>query len=85
MVVFGNTGFALDGYSTQGINGDVLLNSISWLSQDDAQPLSVRPRSVKNRRIIPSQELVVGLFVSAVVVVPLLGLLAAIGLWWRRR
>ncbi|MBE9029672.1 Gldg family protein [filamentous cyanobacterium LEGE 11480] len=85
MVVFGNTGFAMDGYFNQAINGDVLLNSISWLSQDDAQPLSVRPRSVKNRRIIPSQELVLGLFISAVIMVPLLGLITAIGLWWRRR
>jgi ABC-type uncharacterized transport system involved in gliding motility auxiliary subunit len=85
LVVFGNTAFAMDGYFNQGINGDVLLNSISWLSQDDTQPLSVRPRSVKNRRIIPSQALVVGLFVSAVVVVPLLGLIAALVLWWRRR
>jgi ABC-type uncharacterized transport system involved in gliding motility auxiliary subunit len=85
MVVFGNTGFAMDGYFNQAINGDVLLNSISWLSQDDAQPLSVRPRNVKNRRIIPSKELVVGLFISSVIVVPLVGLLAALGLWWRRR
>jgi ABC-type uncharacterized transport system involved in gliding motility auxiliary subunit len=85
LVVFGNTAFAMDGYFNQGINGDVLLNSISWLSQDDTQPLSVRPRSVKNRRIIPSQSLVVGLFVSAVIVVPLLGLITALVLWWRRR
>jgi ABC-type uncharacterized transport system involved in gliding motility auxiliary subunit len=85
MVVFGNTAFAMDGYFNQAINGDVLLNSISWLSQDDTQTLSVRPRSVKNRRIIPSRSLVVGLFVTSVIVVPLLGLVAALVLWWRRR
>jgi ABC-type uncharacterized transport system involved in gliding motility auxiliary subunit len=85
MVVFGNTGFAIDGYFNQAINGDVLINSISWLSQSDAQPMSVRSRNVKNRRIIPSAGLVQGLFITAVVVVPLLGLIAAIGLWWRRR
>jgi ABC-type uncharacterized transport system involved in gliding motility auxiliary subunit len=85
MVVFGNAAFAMDGYFNQAINGDVLLNSISWLSQDDTQTLSVRPRSVKNRRIIPSRSLVVGLFVTSVIVVPLLGLLAAVVLWWRRR
>jgi ABC-type uncharacterized transport system involved in gliding motility auxiliary subunit len=55
------------------------------LSQDDTQTLSVRPRSVKNRRIIPSRSLVVGLFVTAVILVPLMGLLTALGLWWRRR
>ncbi|MFM2428847.1 MAG: hypothetical protein RLZZ511_60 [Cyanobacteriota bacterium] len=85
MVVFGNTGFAIDGYFNQAINGDVLINSVSWLSQSDAQPMSVRSRNVKNRRIIPSAGLVQGLFITSVVVVPLLGLLAAIALWWRRR
>jgi ABC-type uncharacterized transport system involved in gliding motility auxiliary subunit len=85
MVVFGNTAFAIDGYFNQGINGDVLINSISWLSQDDTQPLSVRPRNLKNRRIVPSAALVNGLFITAVVLVPLLGLVAALGLWWRRR
>jgi ABC-type uncharacterized transport system involved in gliding motility auxiliary subunit len=85
MVVFGNTAFAIDGYFNQGINGDVLINSISWLSQDDTQPLSVRPRNLKNRRIVPSAALVNGLLITAVVLVPLLGLVAALGLWWRRR
>jgi ABC-type uncharacterized transport system involved in gliding motility auxiliary subunit len=85
MVVFGSTGFAMDGYFNQAINGDVLINSISWLSQDDTQPLSVRPRSVKNRRIMVPQALKTGLLISSVIVVPLLGLLTAIALWWQRR
>lgn len=85
LVVFGSTGFAIDGYFNQAINGDVLLNSISWLSQDDAQPLSVRPRDVKNRRLVVSPSLKTGLFISAVIVVPLLSTIMAIGLWWKRR
>ncbi len=85
LVVFGSTGFAIDGYFNQAINGDVLLNSISWLSQDDAQPLSVRPRDVKNRRLVVSPSLKTGLFISAVIVVPLLSTIMAIGLWWQRR
>ncbi len=85
LVVFGSTGFAIDGYFNQAINGDVLLNSISWLSQDDAQTLSVRPRDVKNRRLVVSPSLKTGLFISAVIVVPLLSTIMAIGLWWQRR
>jgi ABC-type uncharacterized transport system involved in gliding motility auxiliary subunit len=34
---------------------------------------------------VPSAALVNGLLITAVVLVPLLGLVAALGLWWRRR
>jgi ABC-type uncharacterized transport system involved in gliding motility auxiliary subunit len=85
MVVFGSAGFAIDGYFNQAINGDVFINSVSWLSQDESQTLSVRPRDVRNRRIIPTNALVVGLFLASVVIVPLLGLILAAVLWWRRR
>lgn len=85
LVVFGNSAFAMDGYFNQAINGDVFINSIGWLAQDDAQPLSVRSRSFKSRRIIPAPALVAGLFWGPVVLVPVIGFGAAIGLWWRRR
>jgi ABC-type uncharacterized transport system involved in gliding motility auxiliary subunit len=85
MVVFGSVGFAIDGYFNQAINGDVVINSVSWLSQDSSQLMSVRSRDVRSRRIIPTPALVTGLFLAAVVIVPLLGLLAAAILWWRRR
>jgi ABC-type uncharacterized transport system involved in gliding motility auxiliary subunit len=85
LVVFGSVGFAIDGYFNQAINGDMVINSVSWLSQDSSQLMSVRSRDVRSRRIIPTPALVTGLFLAAVVIVPLLGLLAAAILWWRRR
>jgi ABC-type uncharacterized transport system involved in gliding motility auxiliary subunit len=85
MVVFGSASFAMDGYFSQVINSDVWLNSISWLSQDDTQPLSMRLRDVKNRRIVPTPGLVNGIFWGGVIVLPAIGLLAAFVLWLRRR
>jgi ABC-type uncharacterized transport system involved in gliding motility auxiliary subunit len=85
MVVFGSAGFALDGYFNQAINGDVFINSVSWLTQDDSQTLSVRPRDMRNRRITPTQPLILTMFLGPVVILPLIGVILATVLWWLRR
>ncbi|NJO40321.1 MAG: ABC transporter [Cyanobacteria bacterium CRU_2_1] len=85
LVVIGNSSFAADGLFGQQLNGDVLLNSISWLSQQDDLVLSIRPREMTNRRILISpgqQRFVVGL---SLVFLPLLGFVTAGFVWWRKR
>jgi ABC-type uncharacterized transport system involved in gliding motility auxiliary subunit len=47
----GNLRFAEDGAVNQGINGDVFINSVRWLSRADDQSLSIRPKEAKNRRL----------------------------------
>jgi ABC-type uncharacterized transport system involved in gliding motility auxiliary subunit len=85
LVVIGNASFAGNGLLEQQLNGDVFLNSISWLSQQDDEVLSIRPREMTNRRILmtPIQQLSSALF--AIAFLPLLGILAAAFVWWRRR
>ncbi len=85
MVVIGNSDFATDGLFEQQLNGDVFLNSVTWLSQQDQQPLSIRPKEVKNRRINLTTAQANLLTSLSLFVLPLLGLVAAIVLWWRRR
>jgi ABC-type uncharacterized transport system involved in gliding motility auxiliary subunit len=85
LVVFGNSTFAADGYFEQQINGDVFLNSVSWLSQEGGQTLSIRPREMKSRRLTPSKEQAMILVGGSLVLLPLLGLITAAVLWWRRR
>jgi ABC-type uncharacterized transport system involved in gliding motility auxiliary subunit len=51
MVVFGNSDFAINGLFDKQLNGDVFLNSVTWLSQQDQQPLSISPKEAKDRRI----------------------------------
>ncbi|MDP5337522.1 MAG: Gldg family protein, partial [Nodularia sp. (in: cyanobacteria)] len=51
LVVIGDSDFATDGLFEQQLNGDVFLNSVAWLSQQDQQPLSIRPKEQRNRRI----------------------------------
>lgn len=85
LVVFGNSAFATDGLIEQQLNGDVFLNSVSWLSKQDEQLLSIRPKEPKNRRInlTPQQAGILGL--TALGFVPLVGFGTAVILWWRRR
>ncbi len=85
LVVLGNSDFATNGLFEQQLNGDVFLNSVSWLSQQDTQTLSIRPKEAKNRRInmTPIQATILGW--SALLVLPLLSFGAAGIIWWQRR
>ncbi len=85
MVVLGNSDFATDGLFGQQLNGDVFLNSVTWLSQQDQQPLSIRPKEAKNRHINLTTAQASLLALSSLLVLPLLGLTAATVLWWQRR
>ena len=85
LVVFGNSNFATDSLFEQQLNGDVFLNTVSWLSQQDEKLLSIRPKEPKNRRIIISNLEANLLTISAVILLPLLGLLTGFIIWWKRR
>jgi ABC-type uncharacterized transport system involved in gliding motility auxiliary subunit len=85
MVVIGNASFATDRLFEQQLNGDVFLNSVSWLSKIDTPTLSIRAKDVTDRRIVMTvqqQLLVMGL---ALLVLPGLGLVGAGVMWFRRR
>ncbi len=85
LVVFGNSSFAVDGLFEQQLNGDVFLNSVSWLSQQDQQLLSIRPKEPKNRRIVISTLQANLLTISAVLLLPLIGLVTGFIIWCKRR
>ncbi|GAB4368593.1 MAG: Gldg family protein [Elainellaceae cyanobacterium] len=85
LVVIGNASFAGNGLFEQQLNGDVFLNSVSWLSQQDDELLSIRPREVTNRRIVMSPEQQTTVSLIAVAFLPILGFAAAALVWWRRR
>lgn len=85
LVVFGNSTFIVDGYSNQQLNGDVFLNSVTWLSQEAQQPLSIRPKDIKNRRINLTTQQATILGLLALLIVPLFGFATAGVVWWQRR
>lgn len=85
LVVIGSSSFAMDGLFEQQLNGDVFLNSVSWLSQQDDQVLSIRPKEVTNRRIVLSGSQQLSAVSLALILLPLLGFGTAAWVWWRRR
>ncbi len=85
LVVIGNSSFVADGYFNQVINGDVFLNSVRWLSQEEQQTLSIRPKEAKNRRItLNSQQANLTAWLS-LIILPLIGFGTAATVWWKRR
>ncbi|HEY9612678.1 GldG family protein [Allocoleopsis sp.] len=85
LVVIGNSSFSTNGWFEQQLNGDVFLNSVSWLSKRDDQTLSIRPKEQKNRRtnLTSMQAGILGW--TGLLIMPLLGLMTAGVMWWRRR
>lgn len=85
LVVLGNSNFAANGLFEQQLNGDIFLNSVSWLSQQEGQTLSIRPKESKNRNLTltPQQANLVAL--AALLILPLLGFGTAAAIWWQRR
>jgi ABC-type uncharacterized transport system involved in gliding motility auxiliary subunit len=85
MVIFGNTAFASNGWFQQQLNSDIFINSVNWLADDENRTLSIRPKQQKNRRINLNPTQAEALTLTALFIVPLLGLIAAGIMWWRRR
>mgnify|MGYP000385542929 FL=1 len=85
LVVLGNSDFAKNGLFEQQLNGDVFLNCVTWLSQQDQQPLSIRPKEPTNRRITMSTAKANLLSISSLLLLPFLSFGAGAIIWWRRR
>ena len=84
-MVIGNATFATDGLFDQQLNGDVFLNSVTWLSDLENTTLSIRPKEITNRRITMTVSRQIMVIVLALVVFPLVGLVGAGITWFRRR
>lgn len=85
LVVFGNATFASNGWFEQQLNGDIFLNSIKWLANEKEELLSIRPKSLANRRIALQPGRAALLTWLALVFFPILGFLSAVIVWWRDR
>jgi ABC-type uncharacterized transport system involved in gliding motility auxiliary subunit len=83
LVVVGDSDFAVNSYFAQG-NGNLFLNMVSWLSQDE-DLISIRPKDPVDRRIILSQSQQSMLRLVTVFLLPGIVLVAGIVVWNRRR
>ncbi|MGB6168513.1 MAG: hypothetical protein WBF52_13075, partial [Geitlerinemataceae cyanobacterium] len=84
LVVIGDSDFASNTLFQNYLNGDMFLNSIDWLSQEDDTVLSIRPKEPNNRtlKVTPKQARVL---VTLALTVPVMAFAASGLLWWSRR
>ena len=85
LVVIGNSTFATDGSFSQQLNGDVFLNSVNWLGQEADATLSIRPKTMTDRRLAITGQQAWGLGIFSLLVLPLTGIALAILMALRRR
>ena len=84
-MVFGNSAFATDAFFGAQLNGDMFLNSVTWVSQTDGQALSIRPREVKRRQLSSTPQQVTIVILMSAVLLPIVGFGLASLTWWLRR
>lgn len=84
LVVIGDSDFANNTYFGFSGNGDLFLNTVSWLSQND-QLISIRPRERKNNPVHLNQAEGSMIFMFGIIIFPAAILLTGVGIWWRRR
>ena len=84
LVVIGNSAFATNRWSSEQRNGDLFLNSLHWLSEDE-DLISIRPKNPTARRVNITAAQQTELFWLSIVILPGVILISGIGLWLKRR
>jgi ABC-type uncharacterized transport system involved in gliding motility auxiliary subunit len=85
LVVFGDSDFATNSFFRLYGDGDILLNIINWLAEDEAV-ISIRPKEARGSPLILNSEQAGMLFWVSIVILPGTALLLGLGAWqWRRR
>jgi ABC-type uncharacterized transport system involved in gliding motility auxiliary subunit len=84
VVVLGDSDFAMNAYFRKAANGDLFLNTVSWLAEDE-DLISIRPKSPESRTVQMTQARGRALYWLAIVFMPLGVLVAGIMVWIRRR
>jgi ABC-type uncharacterized transport system involved in gliding motility auxiliary subunit len=83
-VVVGNSGWVSNGFLRFNGNKDLFLNMMNWLSSDE-DLISIRPKEPEDRRLNMTGRQMSTLFYESIVLLPLLVVLAGVGVWWKRR
>jgi ABC-type uncharacterized transport system involved in gliding motility auxiliary subunit len=84
LIVFGDSDFASNGFfGTQG-NGNLFLNTATWLAQDE-NFISIRPKNPEDRRLTMTDAQGRMVAYLAVLLLPASILVAGISVWAKRR
>jgi ABC-type uncharacterized transport system involved in gliding motility auxiliary subunit len=84
LAVIGNSLFATNNFSRNGVNKDFLLNALSWVLEDESM-ISIRARDDVGGKIEMSPQALNLTLLGLFVVAPALVLIFGIAVWLRRR
>jgi ABC-type uncharacterized transport system involved in gliding motility auxiliary subunit len=84
LVVIGNSAFATNQWAGLQRNGDLFVNTVNWLAQDE-DLISVRPKNPTNRRVILTETQQRELFFASMFFLPGLVIISGAVIWFRRR
>ncbi len=84
MVIVGDSDFAVNAYFPSQGNGNLFLNMVSWLGEEE-DLISIRPKAPQDRRVILTQSQQSMLRLLIVFVLPAIVLVSGIVVWTRRR
>ena len=84
IVVVGNSSFASNAYITLPGNGDLALNILNWLAQEE-DLLAIRPKSSDTRLVQISLSQMRDIFIFTGILSPIAILIAGVVVWWRRK
>ncbi len=84
IVVSGTSNYPINAYFPAQGNGNLFLNIVSWLAQDE-DLISIRPKPADDRRIVLSQGQLATIRLLTIFVLPGIALIAGIVVVWNRR
>jgi gliding motility-associatede transport system auxiliary component len=83
-VVVGSSTWAANRFIGFNGNDDLALNAINWLSSDE-DLISIRPKPQDDRRITMTRSQLNWVRATSQFVLPLVMVVAGVGVWWKRR
>jgi len=83
-VVIGSSGWAANRFLDFNGNDDLALNAVNWLSSDE-DLISIRPKQQDDRRITMTRGQLSFVRATSQFILPLVVVVAGVGVWWRRR
>jgi len=84
IVVTGTSAFPVNAYFPLQGNGNLFLNMVNWLAQDE-DLISIRPKAPEDRRIVLSQSQMSLLRLITIFVLPGIALVTGVAVVWNRR
>jgi ABC-type uncharacterized transport system involved in gliding motility auxiliary subunit len=83
-VVVGSSSWAANSFINFNGNNDLALNTINWLASDE-DLISIRPKQQEDRRITMTRAQLSLVRMTSQFVLPLVVVVAGVGVWWKRR